>query len=64
MDDKQKQKAAAAAAVAAVITASGAAVDANFVNPADLLQQNTVEPKVQHIDWSPDQDGSQTVQDD
>ncbi len=64
MDDKQKQKAAAAAVVAAVITASGAAVDANFDNPADLLQQTTVEPKVQHIDWNPDQDGSQTVQDD
>ena len=64
MDDKQKQKAAAAAAVAAVITASGAAVDANFDNPADILQQSAVDPKVQHIDWSPDQDGSSTVQDD
>ncbi len=45
--DKKKT---AAAAVAAVISASGAAVEATFDNPADVLQNTNVEPKVQHID--------------
>ena len=63
MDDEKKKKAAAAAAVAAIIGASGAAVDANFDDPADLLQSTAVEPKVQHIDLGDSQDNG-IVQDD
>ena len=51
MDNKKK----IAAAVAATIAASGAAVDASFDNPADLLQQNTVEPKIEYVDLENDQ---------
>ena len=40
---------AAAAAVAAVISASGTAVEASFDNPADILQTNAPDPKVQDI---------------
>ena len=46
MDNK---KAAAAAAVAAVISASGAAVEANFDSPADILQNSDGEPKVEYV---------------
>jgi len=58
-----KKKAAAAAAVATIISASSTAVEANFDNPADLLQQTNVEPKVQHIDMGDPQDNSDTDQD-
>ena len=58
-----KKKAAAAAAVATIISASSTAVDANFDDPADLLQQTNVEPKVQHIDMGDPQDNSDTDQD-
>lgn len=51
MDNKKK----IAAAVAATIAASGAAVDASFDNPADMLQQNTVEPKIEYVDLENDQ---------
>lgn len=46
MDNK---KAAAAAAVAAVISASGAAVEANFDSPADILQNSDGEPKIEYV---------------
>ena len=39
-----KKKAAAAAAVATIISASSTAVEANFDDPADLLQSTNVEP--------------------
>lgn len=53
MDNKKK----IAAAVAATIAASGAAVDASFDDPADLLQQDAaVEPHVQYVDLENDQD--------
>ena len=43
MDNKKK----VAAAVAATIAASGAAVDASFDDPADLLQQDmNTQPQV------------------
>ena len=51
MDNKKK----IAAAVVATIAASGAAVDASFDNPADMLQQNTVEPKIEYVDLENDQ---------
>ena len=58
MDNKKK----VAAAVAATIAASGAAVDASFDNPADLLQADVnQQPKVQYVDLENDQDA--TVQD-
>lgn len=63
MDDEKKKKAAAAAAVATIIGASSTAIGANFDNPADILQDTNVEPKVQHIDMGDDQD-SAVVQDD
>lgn len=46
MDNKK----AVAAAIAAVISASGAAIDASFDNPADILQSTNVEPKVAYAD--------------
>lgn len=55
MEDK-KRKAAAAAAVATIIGASSTAIEANFNDPADLLQSTNVEPKVQHIEMGDDQD--------
>ena len=61
MDNKKK----VAAAVAATIAASGAAVDASFDNPADLLQQDaSVEPKVQYVDLENDQDADQVQDED
>ena len=60
MDNKKK----VAAAVAATIAASGAAVDASFDNPADLLQADAnTEPKIQYVDLENDQDPG-TVQED
>ncbi len=60
MDNKKK----VAAAVAATIAASGAAVDASFDNPADLLQQDSaVEPHVQFVDLENDQDPGATDED-
>ena len=58
-----KKKAAAAAAVATIISTSGAAVDATFDDPADLLQSTNVEPKVQHIDMDNVQDNGDADQD-
>lgn len=60
MDNKK----AAAAAVAAVITASGAAVEASFDSPADLLQDTSVDPKVEYVNMGADQDDGSMVQDD
>ena len=51
-----EKKKAAAAAVASVIAASGAVVDATVDDPADLLQQTNVEPKVDYIHSDVDQD--------
>ena len=45
-----EKKKAAAAAVATVISASGAAVEATFDDPAEILQNASVEPQVQSID--------------
>ena len=53
-----EKKKAAAAAVASVIAASGAAVDTAVDNPADILQQTTVDPKVDVIHPSSDQDAA------
>ena len=53
MDNKKK----IAAAVAATIAASGAAVDASFDDPADLLQQDmNTQPQIQYVDLENDQD--------
>lgn len=51
-----EKKKAAAAAVASVIAASGAAVDAAVDDPADILQQTNVDPKVDYVipDADPD----------
>ena len=61
MDNKKK----VAAAVAATIAASGAAVDASFDDPADLLQQDmNTQPQIQYVDLENDQDtGAQTDED-
>ena len=58
MDNKK----AVAAAIAAVISASGAAIDATFDNPADILQDTSIQPKVAYADptINPDDD---TIQD-
>ena len=45
-----EKKKAAAAAIATVISASGVAVEANFDDPAEILQNANVEPQVQQID--------------
>ena len=50
-----KKKATAAAAVAAIITSSSAAIEANFDDPAEILQNSYVEPQVQHIDADTDE---------
>ena len=63
MNEETKKKAAAAAAVAAIIGASSTAIDANFDNPADILQNNNVEPKVQHIDIGDSQDSDVVLDD-
>lgn len=56
MDNKKK----VAAAVAATIAASGAAVDASFDNPADILQQDAgTQPQIQYVDLENDQDSGQ-----
>ena len=57
MDNKK----AVAAAIAAVISASGAAIDATFDNPADILQDTSIQPKVAYADptISPDDDSMQ-----
>ena len=61
MDNKKK----VAAAVAATIAASGAAVDASFENPADLLQADAnQEPQIQYVDLENDQDPGDLAQDD
>lgn len=54
MDNKKK----VAAAVAATIAASGAAVDASFDDPAEILQQTTPEPKIEYVDLEGDADSS------
>ena len=58
-----KKKAAAAAAVATIFSASSTAVEANFDDPADLLQSTNVEPKVQHIDMDDVQENPDADQD-
>ena len=59
--DKKK---AAATALATTIAASGAAVDATFDSPQDILQNTYVEPVVDYVtpDGTIDDDG--TTQDD
>ena len=52
--DKKK---AAAATMAGVIATSGAAIDGAFDSPADILQNNTPEPVVKHIDANGHDDG-------
>lgn len=56
MDKKQ----AAAAAIATTIAASGAAVDATFDSPADILQSQTGEPVVEYVDAGTGDDGGST----
>lgn len=55
-----EKKKAAAAAVASVIAASGAAVEATIDDPADLLRQSGVDPKVDYIHTDSDQDKAVT----
>ena len=54
MDKKQ----AAAAAIATTIAASGAAVDATFDSPSDILQNTTMEPVVEYVDGGAADDGA------
>lgn len=56
MDKKQ----AAAAAIATTIAASGAAVDAAFDNPQDILQNTAMEPVVEYADAGAGDDGGAT----
>lgn len=61
MDNKKK----VAAAVAATIAASGAAVDASFDHPADILQQDlNTQPQIQYVDPENDQDTGGTQDED
>ena len=49
-----EHKKAVAATLAAMISATGAATEASFDDPADLLQNNKPEPHVQYIDATDD----------
>lgn len=61
--DSVDKKKAAAATMATVITASGAAVDASFDGPADLLQDMQQEPHIEYVDLGDDADGEQAQDD-
>ena len=61
LEDKEKK--AVAATVAAMLSAGGVAVDATFDDPADILQNSKVEPKVEYATIDLDQPDDEIVPD-